>query len=201
GPLAPAALAAALAEVVRRHQVLRARFVERDGEPRLEIAEALAPGFLPLVDLSTLDHPSLWGRRSAELARLRAEEAERPFDLAAGPLLRTALVRLGAEEHALFLDFHHAVYDGWSEGVLLSELAALYSAAGAARAGAPSPLAEPVLQYADFAVWQRAWPPEVLGRQLAYWRGQLAGAPAALPLPVDRQRPAAPSVRGASAML
>jgi amino acid adenylation domain-containing protein len=199
GPLAPAALAAALAEVVRRHEILRARFVERDGEPRLEIAEALAPGFLPLplidLDLSALAHPSLSGRRSAELARLRAEEAERPFDLAAGPLLRTALVRLGAEEHALLLNFHHAVYDGWSEGVLLRELAALYEAA---RAGTPSPLAEPVLQYADFAVWQRAWPPEVLGRQLAYWRGQLAGAPTALELPTDRPRPAVASLRGAS---
>ncbi|HSK81762.1 MAG TPA: amino acid adenylation domain-containing protein, partial [Thermoanaerobaculia bacterium] len=190
GPLAPAALAAALAEVVRRHRVLRARLVERDGEPRLEIAEALAPGFLPLVDLSTLAP----ARRSAELARLRSAEAERPFDLAAGPLLRTALVRLGAEEHALLLDFHHAVYDGWSEGVLLRELAALYDAA---RAGTPSPLAEPVLQYADFAVWQRAWPPEVLGRQLAYWRGQLAGAPTALELPADRPRPAVASLRGA----
>ena len=119
GPLAPAALAAALAEVVRRHRVLRARFVERDGEPRLEIAEAPAPGFLPLVDLSALAHPSLSGRRSAELASLRSAEAERPFDLAAGPLLRAGLVRLGAEEHALLLNFHHAVYDGWSEGVLL----------------------------------------------------------------------------------
>ncbi|HSF40373.1 MAG TPA: amino acid adenylation domain-containing protein [Thermoanaerobaculia bacterium] len=195
GPLAPAALAAALAEVVRRHRVLRARFVERDGEPRLEIAETLAPGFLPLVDLSALAHPSLSGRRSTELASLRAAEAARPFDLAAGPLLRTALVRLGAEEHALLLDFHHAVYDGWSEGVLLRELAALYDAA---RAGTPSPLAEPVLQYADFAVWQRAWPPEVLGRQLAYWRGQLAGAPTALELPADRPRPAVASLRGAS---
>ncbi|MEA2613843.1 MAG: hypothetical protein QOI52_1802, partial [Chloroflexota bacterium] len=195
GPLAPAALAAALAEVVRRHQVLRARFVERDGEPRLEIAETLAPGFLPLVDLSALAHPSLSGRRSTELASLRSAEAERPFDLAAGPLLRTALVRLGAEEHVLLLDFHHAVYDGWSEGVLLRELPALYDAA---RAGTPSPLAEPTLQYADFAAWQRAWPPEVLGRQLAYWRGQLAGAPTVLELPADRTRPAVASLRGAS---
>jgi amino acid adenylation domain-containing protein len=190
GPLAPAALAAALAEVVRRHRVLRARFVERDGEPRLEIAEAPAPGFLPLVDLSALA-PARW---SAELASLRSAEAERPFDLAAGPLLRAGLVRLGAEEHALLLNFHHAVYDGWSEGVLLRELAALYDAA---RAGAPSPLAEPVLQYADFAAWQRAWPPEVLGRQLAYWRGQLAGSPTALELPTDRPRPAVASLRGA----
>ncbi|MEO6193568.1 MAG: amino acid adenylation domain-containing protein, partial [Thermoanaerobaculia bacterium] len=194
GPLAPAALAAALAEVVRRHEILRARFVERDGEPELEIAETLAPGFLPLVDLSALAHPSLSGRRSTELASLRSAEAERPFDLTAGPLLRTALVRLGAEEHVLLLDFHHAVYDGWSEGVLLRELPALYDAA---RAGAPSPLAEPTLQYADFAAWQRAWPPEVLGRQLAYWRGQLAGAPTALELPADRPRPAVASLRGA----
>ena len=198
GPLAPAALAAALAEVVRRHRVLRSRFVERDGEPRLEIAEAPAPGFLPLplidLDLSALASPPLAGRRSAELARLRSAEAEQPFDLAAGPLLRTALVRLGAEEHVLLLDFHHAVYDGWSEGVLLRELAALYEAA---LAGTPSPLAEPVLQYDDFAVWQRAWPPEVLGRQLAYWRGQLAGAPTALELPTDRPRPAVASLRGA----
>ncbi|HEV7509125.1 MAG TPA: amino acid adenylation domain-containing protein [Thermoanaerobaculia bacterium] len=193
GPLAPAALAAALAEVVRRHRVLRARFVERDGEPRLEVGEAPAPGFLPLVDLSALAPV----RRSAELASLRSAEAERPFDLAAGPLLRAGLVRLGAEEHVLLLNFHHAVYDGWSEGVLLRELAALYSAAGAARAGAPSPLAEPALQYADFAAWQRAWPPEVLGRQLAYWRGQLAGAPTALELPTDRPRPAVASLRGA----
>jgi amino acid adenylation domain-containing protein len=192
GPLAPAALAAALAEVVRRHQVLRARFVERDGEPRMEIAEAPAPGFLPLplVDLSALAP----ARRSAKLASLRSAEAERPFALAAGPLLRAGLVRLGAEEHVLLLSFHHAVYDGWSEGVLLRELAALYDAA---RAGAPSPLAEPALQYADFAAWQRAWPPEVLGRQLAYWRGQLAGTPTALELPTDRPRPAVASLRGA----
>ena len=155
----------------------------------------MAPGFLPLVDLSALAHPSLSGRRSTELASLRSAEAERPFDLAAGPLLRTALVRLGAEEHVLLLDFHHAVYDGWSEGVLLRELPALYDAA---RAGTPSPLAEPTLQYADFAAWQRAWPPEVLGRQLAYWRGQLAGAPTVLELPADRPRPAVASLRGAS---
>ncbi|HEY0410144.1 MAG TPA: condensation domain-containing protein, partial [Candidatus Dormibacteraeota bacterium] len=196
GPLAPAALAAALAEVVRRHRVLRARFVERDGEPRLEIAEA--PGFLPLplVDLSGLA-PGRQPAKLAELASLRSAEAERPFDLAAGPLLRASLVRLDALEHALLLSFHHIVYDGGSEGVLLRELAALYDAALAGVARTPSPLAEPVLQYADFAAWQRAWPPEVLGRQLAYWRGQLAGAPTALELPTDRPRPAVASLRGA----
>ena len=99
---------------------------------------------------------------------------------------------------------HHIVYDGWSEGVLIAELTALYKAA---LAGRPSPLGELAVQYADFAAWQRAWPPSVLGRQLAYWRDELRGAPAALPLPVDRpgrpRRPgqAAPSFSGASAML
>ncbi len=200
GPLAPAALAAALAEVARRHRVLSARFVERDGEPRQEIAEPPAL-LLPLVDLGALAP----GRRSAELAALRSAEAERPFDLAAGPLWRAGLVRLGQgdhapfeDEHALLLSFHHAVYDGWSEGVLLRELAVLYNAG---RAGAPSPLAEPALQYADFAAWQRAWPPEVLGRQLAYWRGELAGAPTTLELPTDRPRPSVASLRGADRRL
>ncbi|HSC21465.1 MAG TPA: condensation domain-containing protein, partial [Solirubrobacterales bacterium] len=136
--------------------------------------------------------------RSAELGRLRLDEAARPFDLARGPLVRAALARLAAEEHALLLSFHHAVYDGWSEGVLLRELAALY---GAARDGRPSPLPSPALQYADYAAWQRAWPPAVLAGQLAYWRGQLDGAPQALELPADRPRPAVASLRGAGCRL
>ena len=193
GPLAPAALAAGLSEIVRRHEALRTRFVEVDGEPRQEIG---APWQVPLpqVDLRGLGRE----RRSGELARLRTEEAGRPFRLDRGPLLRAGLVRLDEEEHALLLTVHHIVYDGWSEGVLTAELTALYAAA---LAGRPSPLGELAVQYADFAAWQRAWPPEVLGRQLAWWRDELAGAPAALPLPVDRPRPAAPSFRGASAML
>src|SRR6185295_11960049 len=115
-----------------------------------------------------------------------------------GPVLRAGLVRLGETEHALLLTVHHIVYDGWSERVLFHELAALYTAA---RLGRPSPLPEPPLQYADFAAWQRAWPKEVLERQLAYWRRQLAGAPMVLPLPLDRPRPAVESFRGASRVL
>ncbi|HSU84052.1 MAG TPA: amino acid adenylation domain-containing protein, partial [Thermoanaerobaculia bacterium] len=190
---APAALAAGLSEIVRRHEALRTRFVEVDGEPRQEIGAPWQVA-LPQVDLRGLGRE----RRPGELARLRTEEAGRPFRLDRGPLLRAALVRLDEEEHALLLTVHHIVYDGWSEGVLTAELTALYAAA---LAGRPSPLGELAVQYADFAAWQRAWPPEVLGRQLAWWRDELAGAPATLPLPVDRPRPAAPSFRGASAML
>ncbi len=235
GPLAPAALEAALSAVARRHAVLRSRFVERDGEPWQEI-EPPRPIPLPIIDLSALSalaherrperqserqperqserqserqperQPELQPQRQSErqtleLSRLRGEEAARPFDLARGPLVRAALVRLGGAgepDHALLLDVHHAVYDAWSEGVLLRELAALYAAA---LAGLPSPLPAPRLQYADFAAWQRAWPPEVLGRQLNYWRGELAGAPQALALATDRPRPAVASFRGAGRRL
>ncbi len=191
GPLAPAALAAALAGVVRRHEALRTRFVERDGEPWQEI---LAPGPLPLpvVDLGGLARQSA---REDERARLAAEEAARTFDLRRGPLLRASLLRLAAERHLLLLTLHHVVYDGWSEGVLLGELSALYGAAVERRR---SPLPELQIQYADYAAWQRAWPAEVLDRQLAFWRRELAGAPASLELPTDRPRPAAQSFRGGS---
>ncbi len=195
GRLQPAALAAALGELVRRHEVLRTRFVEADGEPRQEILpwERL---LLPVVDLGGLPRGN--GGLDAEKGRLVAEEAVRTFDLRRGPLLRAALLRLSppaAERHLLLLTLHHVVYDGWSEGVLLDELSALYGAAAARR---PSPLAALRIQYADYAAWQRAWPAEVLDRQLAYWRRQLAGAPASLELPTDRPRPAAQSFRGGS---
>jgi amino acid adenylation domain-containing protein len=190
GPLDPAALAAALAGVVRRHEALRTRFVEVDGEPWQEVLPP-RPCALPLVDLVRLAPP----RRAAELARLASAEAARAFDLARGPLLRATLAGIAAEEHVLLLTLHHIVFDGWSEGVLLGELETLYAAARERR---PSPLPEPPVQYADFAAWQRAWPREVLARQLAYWRRQLGGAPAALELPADRQRPPVQSFRGAS---
>src|SRR5207244_3653475 len=129
-----------------------------------------APG---LEDLAARPAP---GREAAARARAAAE-AERPFDLAAGPLLRAALLRLGPEEHVLLLTLHHIVADGWSLGVLVREVAALYPAALAgdpAGAGLP-PLA---VQYPDYAVWQRGWlSGEVLARQLGYWRARLAGAP------------------------
>ena len=201
GPLVPAALAAGLAAVVGRHEALRSRFVEVGGEAWQEIAAA-QPVPLPLLDLASLPR----ARRAPALARIAMADAPRPFDLARGPLLRAALVRLGEGEsegrdprladggHVLLLTLHHIAFDGWSEAVLQAELAALYAAAVTGR---PSPLRELAVQYADFAAWQRAWPEAVLAEQLAWWRGQLAGAPAVLELPADRQRPAVQSFRGA----
>ncbi|HEX8245289.1 MAG TPA: amino acid adenylation domain-containing protein, partial [Longimicrobium sp.] len=148
---------------------------------------------LPLEDLSGLDAEA----REAAVEVRTAEEAVCPFDLAAGPLFRPALLRLGAEEHVLLLCMHHVVSDEWSTEVLFAELAALY---GAFREGGASPLPEPAVQYADFAAWQRrVMAGEVLDGRLAWWRERLAGAPAQLELPTDHPRPAVQSYRGARA--
>jgi amino acid adenylation domain-containing protein len=195
GPLEPSALAAAFAEIVRRHEVLRTAFPLLDGQPAQSIAPSPGPGalLLPRVDLSGL--PA--GRRAAEEERLTSREARRPFDLGRGPVLRCLLIVGSAAEHALLVTLHHIAADGWSIGILARELSILYRA-GAARQ--PSPLPELPLQYADFAGWQRRFlSGEVLTTQLAYWRQQLAGLPDGLDLPLDRPRPALPTLDGGRA--
>ena len=189
GPLQPAALAAGLAEIARRHASLRTTFVYAEDGLRQRIAPPAALA-LPLADLGALA-PS---HREAEARRVTDAEAREPFDLAAGPLWRARLLRLGPEDHRLLLTFHHAIVDGWSVDLFDRELAALYPAAGSG-----SPLSEPGLQYGDFAVWQRRWlNDETLAPQLDYWRRQLAGMPLALDLPADRPRPSRQSFRGAA---
>jgi non-ribosomal peptide synthetase component F len=124
--------------------------------------------------------------RQAEIKRRTAAEAACPFDLERGPMLRVQLLRLSPEEHALLVTMHHIVSDGWSIGVLISEVVALYTAFVR---GEASPLAELPIQYADFAHWQRNWlQGEVLSAQFDYWRAELTGAPALLNLPLDRTR-------------
>ena len=146
---------------------------------------------LPEIDLTTLD-----AELRQEVARtLGVKEARRPFQLDKGPLARFTLVRLDSEEHWLLLTLHHIVSDGWSNGILIRELKALYQAF---RAGRPSPLPPLPLQYADFAAWQRGWlQGEVLDKQLTFWKEQLAGAPSHLEMPTDRPRPRIQSDRGA----
>ena len=189
GPLDARALAAALTEVVRRHEVLRTAIVTRRGEAAQEVAPP-SPLPMPEADLSAL--PAL--RREAEARRLAAGQARRPFDLTRPPLLRVLLVRLGDAAHLLAFDLHHIAGDGWSGSVLVRETGALYTAFAA---GLPSPLPEPALQYADYARWQRAeLAGESLTRLLAYWRERLDGLPP-LALPTDRPRPQVESFRGA----
>ncbi|HEY3570035.1 MAG TPA: amino acid adenylation domain-containing protein, partial [Thermoanaerobaculia bacterium] len=191
GPLSPAALASALREVVRRHQVLRVTFGDLDGQPAQWVSpEADLP--LPLADLSALPE----GVREPERRRLADREAQLPFDLARGPVLRGLLFRLDPGEHVVSLTVHHISADGWSIAILVRELLAFYQAA---LAGLPSPLPEPSNQYFDFARWQRGWlQGETLEGLLAYWRQALAGLPEVLELPTDRPRPPARSFRGRS---
>ncbi|HYG63055.1 MAG TPA: amino acid adenylation domain-containing protein, partial [Thermoanaerobaculia bacterium] len=177
------ALGRALAEVVRRHEVLRSTIRTEEGQAVQALAPA-GPFPLPVIDLERLPGEA----RQAEARRLVDEEARRPFDLAAGPLLRAAALRLGAEEHVLVLLQHHIVSDGWSMGILVREVVTLYEAFAAGR---PSPLPDLPIQYADFAAWQhRRLQGEALDELLGWWRERLAGAPDLLDLPTDRPRPA-----------
>ncbi|MES1240711.1 MAG: amino acid adenylation domain-containing protein, partial [Acidobacteriota bacterium] len=174
GALDAAALERALAGLVRRHETLRTTFGFRGGSP-VQIVHP--PAFmLARIELSEDD-----------LELFLRHEARQPFDLAAGPLLRATLVRLEPESHVLFLNIHHIVADGWSLGVLVREVAALY---------ADRTLPELPVQYADFALWQREWlDRETLDRQIAYWRETLAEVPP-LDLVADRPRPAVRSSKG-----
>src|SRR5215468_8686737 len=132
---------------------------------------------------------------AGELEQTLAEEYSRPFDLREGPLFRALLVRCGADEHVLMLTAHHIVIDGWSMGVLVSELAALYDAACR---GAEATLPPLPVQYADFAVWQRQrLSGPVLDQQMGYWKRQLSGV-SPVELPTDRPRPAVRTSAGAA---
>ncbi len=187
GPLDHRALEAALAEIIRRHEALRTRFVSGPAGPEQIVDPPPPPDTwrLPRVDLAGLPVAI----RPAERLRLVRAEAVRPFDLARGPLVRAARVFLGEGEHALLLNFHHIVCDGWSlTEVLPAELVALYSGAS---------LPELPVQYPDFAAWQREWlEGGALQEQLAWWREHLGGEPPVLDLPYDRPRPATLSSRG-----
>ncbi|WP_158625670.1 non-ribosomal peptide synthetase [Corallococcus carmarthensis] len=189
GVLDAAVLHASLQALVRRHAPLRTTFVEQDGRPQQHITPTLDLA-LPVVDLQSL--PA--AEREAEASRLITDEARQPFDLEKGPLLRTVLYRLDALEHVLLLKLHHIITDGWSMGVLVRELSALYPALAE---GQPSPLSPLPMQYADYAAWQREFlRGEVLDSHLGWWRERL-DPDAVLELPTDRPRPAVLSGRGA----
>lgn len=192
GALDTAAMEQSLREIIRRHEVLRTVFPEREGQPQqLILPISSVTCRLPVVDLQELAET----QREAEARRRAVQEAQQPFDLAVGPLLRTTLLRLDEREHVLLLSMHHIISDGWSFGILIRELTALYRAY---TKQLPSPLPELPLQYADFAAWQRRWlQAEALERQLAYWRKQLQGVPV-LELPTDRPRPPIQRFNGAT---
>ena len=190
GALSVSTFERSLNEIVQRHETLRTTFTTVEGRPVQVIAPSLV---LPLAveDLTGLSEDE----REAEVMRLAATEAQRPFDLAQGPLLRACVLRLGETEHVVLLTMHHIICDGWSMGVFIRELAAVYEAF---LAGKPSPLADLPIQYADYAEWEREHLQGGLAeRQLDYWKRQLGGELPVLQLHTDRPRPPVQTSRGA----
>src|SRR4029077_12684055 len=175
--------------LVARHEPLRTGFTTVEGRPVQIVLPSLRIDF-PLVDLTAL--PA--ARREAVSQALAEDVARRPYDLERGPLLRARLLRQEPGRHLAVITMHHIVSDGWSLGVMLRDLTALYAAEVEGR---PDGLPELPVQYADFAAWQREWlTGDVLDAQLGWWRGRLAGAPPVLELPSDRPRPAVQSFHG-----
>ena len=190
GNLNVSALEQSLDQIVRRHESLRTTFSTVDELP----VQSIAPNIslpLPVIDLQHLPYE----QRQTVALQFAAKDEQQPFDLAQGPLLRTTLLRLDAEEHVLMIATHHIVSDGWSLSIFEQELSALYAAFSN---GQPSPLPDLPLQYADFSIWQRQWlQGEVLTSQLNYWKQKLDGAPPVLELPIDHPRPPMQTFRGA----
>ena len=185
GRLDRQALQQGLDALYARHESLRSRFITREDRPQVQILPANG---LPLAFHDLRRHP-------AQAETLCRQAATQSFDLTQGPLVRAALLRLADEEHLFLLTCHHIVSDGWSTGILLRELGALY---GAFRRGEADPLPPPTLQYPDYAAWQRRYlTPERLAAQAQYWRETLSDAPALLTLPTDRPRPTVQSFSGA----
>src|SRR3569833_2746918 len=185
------ALETAFTEVLRRHEVLRARFTNNKGLPQQSIAP-LERVSLTCTDLTRVPHEN----REREGLAMAAASFARPFDLASGQLLRASLLRLASDEHLLAVVVHHIAFDGSSRGVFCEDLAAAYrAAANGAQDSSLSPLP---IQYADFAAWQQEWlERDEAARQSQYWSSRLAGAGEPLQLPLDHARPVKQSFRGA----
>ncbi|PTL75144.1 non-ribosomal peptide synthetase [Vitiosangium sp. GDMCC 1.1324] len=189
GEVDPEALRRGLQELARRHETLRTTFSDQEGRLLQVVASSLE---IPLSVEDLRDVPE--EQREQRTRERITAEARQTFDLTRGPLLRAVLLRLAEREHVLLLSMHHIISDGWSLGVLVRELAALYAAFVQ---GQPSPLQALPLQYAEFASWQREWlQGEVLDTQLSWWRERL-DPNAILELPTDRPRPPALSPHGA----
>ena len=183
GELDEDALRHSFQQLIQRHEALRTRFYERDGQA-FQRVEASADFELPLIDLSDLSH----AEREARAQQVREDQARNPFDLEKGPLLRVTLVRLDDEEHQLLVTLHHIIADGWSLNILIDEFSRLYAAAAQ---GQPLELPPLALQYADYGSWQRQWLADGEGqRQLAYWKAQLGDEHPALNLATDHPRAA-----------
>ncbi|KAF9971928.1 hypothetical protein BGZ75_001701, partial [Mortierella antarctica] len=187
GVLDTSALRQALDELYSRHEALRSIFVNVNGQPQVQL---LPPTGMPwrFIDLR---HDS---EQDAELRHAIDKEARASFDLAKGPVIRTTIIQLQDDDHVLLINQHHIVSDGWSLGIMLSELNAFYTSC---KDSQPSPLPPLKIQYPDYAAWQREWlSGDRLKFQREYWSTTLSGAPVLLDLPTDRPRPPQQSFKG-----
>ncbi|MEG4325976.1 condensation domain-containing protein, partial [Microcoleus sp. herbarium5] len=189
GQLNAEALRQSIEKIIARHEVLRTAFAGGEKEQIQVIFDAKSFP-LPLIDLSDRSPEE----REKAAQKMSAEEAQLPFDLTQPHLLRAKLLRLSEMEHTLLLSAHHIIFDGWSLGVFLREIAAFYEGLSNKNLAAIPPLP---IQYADFATWQRQqMQGEILETQLTYWKQQLSGSTAVLNLPTDFSRPAVQSYKG-----
>ncbi|MBD2040238.1 non-ribosomal peptide synthetase [Microcoleus sp. FACHB-672] len=188
GKLNVGALEQSFNEVIKRHEVLRVTFATVDEQP-VQIIHPPGNFKLSVLDLTTSPNQDF------QIQSLIIEEVKRPFELAKEPLLRVSLLHLNDSEYVVILTMHHIIADGWSMGIFIEEIAALYQAFSS---GKPSPLPELSIQYPDFATWQRKWlQGEVLEKQIAYWKKQLEGTLPVLELPAARPRSAVQTFQGA----
>jgi amino acid adenylation domain-containing protein len=190
GPLDRESLERSFGEIIRRHEILRTSFPCIDGTVVPAVSERRTVK-LSFTELNTLPDR----QRTVEVSRIVTEEAQKPFDLGNGPLMRARVLALSQEHYFLVVTLHNLVADEWSLGVIAKELAALYRAYSA---GEPSPFSDLPVQYADWALWHRSWfEGDVLEQHVSYWRKRLAGIPAVLELPTDRARLPIQRFRGA----
>ena len=195
GRLNAGALERALNEVIQRHEVLRTTLAFADDN----LAQVIAPSLaleLKAIDLKNMPQES----REARAQEIVNEEAQRPFELGRGPLLRASLIRLDETDHVFSIVLHHTISDGWSLAIFFQELEVCYNAFAA---GKRVPQVPPLpIQYVDFAQWQRNWMQgKVLEGELAYWKKRLAGAPSKLELPADHAEPDKPDLIAAQRTL
>ncbi|MBW4673831.1 MAG: amino acid adenylation domain-containing protein [Desmonostoc geniculatum HA4340-LM1] len=195
GPLDIHALEQTFKELSQHQEVLRTSFKKVNGHPVQVIASSVSIS-IPIIDLSEISPE----KQFVKVQQSILQEAQQPFDLTKSPLLRVSLLRLGEESYVLLLVMHHIISDGWSIGVLIRELSALYAAfskkESSLRDATQTPLAELPIQYADFAYWQNQWlQGEVMEKHLSYWKQQLVNLPV-LELPTDYPRPEIQTFRG-----
>ncbi|PLZ98347.1 non-ribosomal peptide synthetase [Fischerella thermalis CCMEE 5268] len=194
GQLNIAALTQSLNEIIRRHEILRTKFAIANEQP-VQVIDPTVNFNLPIEDLRELSKDDI----AVAAQRLTTELAQHQFDLSCQSLLHGLLLRLTDNEYKLLITFHHTIADGWSVGVFIRELAALYEAFVN---GVPSPLPELPIQYVDFAYWQRQYlQPERIQTLLTYWKQKLAGKLPILDLPCDYPRSPVQTFNGAKAQL